>query len=180
MFNLKIPQSIFVHADGFNKASNSNASPPDPYLFSVLATNCAFAVELYLKCLIHIETNQLIKNEHNLRKLFSKLRDETQGEVEAAFNAILDQHPGYDLSKASEEMKAAAAKRSKNLREVLKTCENAFVEWRYLYEEDDDAVNAFGLFPLPPILRGAILRRKPEWGRFSFKMTKIGDALPKG
>jgi hypothetical protein len=93
------------------------------------------------------------------------------------------QQSAYDYSNAPTEVKemacAVAEKMPKNLTEALKKGAEAFVEWRYLYENDSETGKPFSLFPFPSILRSFILELKPEWAQFTFKMTKIGDALPK-
>ncbi len=176
MFNLKIPQNIFVHADGFLKAGTPVSDPPHPLDMIPLVTNNAFAAELYLKCLIHVETGQLIKAEHNLQKLFSKLPEKTQTEIEKRFDAEISKGPEMDRSNASEELKEAARSRPASLRAALKEGADAFVEWRYLYE-DNLSKNFFALFPLPAILRYVILERKPDWAKFQITMTKIASPL---
>ena len=177
-----MPLSIFVYGDCFHKASISKADPPDPYAAVVVATNCAFACELYLKCLIHIETGQLIKKLHNLKQLFAMLPDATKATIQNRFDAQLAKQPDYDNSVAPDDAsrqmaREAAEKRSKNLIDALRRGAEAFVEWRYLYENDGKG-NPFGLFPLPPILRTVILEHKPEWANVVLKATGVGNALP--
>ena len=145
-------------------------------LGAAVVTNSAFASELYLKCLIQLETRQLIKDEHNLRTLFAKLPDKTKEDIEKRFNALMTE-PEYDRSRMSKEMQEAISKRPKTFRDSLKAGGNAFVEWRYLYEAGE-ASNPFGLFNLPTVLREVILERQPEWGRFGFTLTKISDVRP--
>jgi hypothetical protein len=180
MFGLKPPQSIFVHADGFLKSAISlNKQPHDPLfdpgMVSVVVTNSAFASELYLKCLIQIETGQLIKDEHNLHALFRKLRAETQQEIEDPFNAELAKQPKHDMNQADPEIQKAVADRPTTFRQALKVGGKAFVEWRYLYESENTA--PFGLFPLPHILRKSILIRKPEWAAFAFSFKRLSTSL---
>ena len=182
MFNLKPPQSIFVHADGFLRAAGYLNKPPetgrlDPLCFAALVANSAFASELYLKCLIRVDTGQIVKAEHDLRKLFLKLPPNTQAEIETPFNAQMAKNPIFDLSKISKEAAAVIAMRPKTLRDALTKGRTAFVEWRYLYE-DEGALRTFDLFGLPPILRKVILVRHPEWAGFSIKLTEVGHALP--
>jgi hypothetical protein len=180
VFGLKPPHSIFIHASGFQKMASTIILDPDkpnfdPLCSSAVVTNMAFAIELYLKCLIHLETGQLIKSEHNLRKLFARLTKETQKEIEAQFNAG-QKSPDYDLSNAPEHIKTMNAKLPKNLQEALKVGGDAFIEWRYLYENADG--NPFSLFALPSILNASILKRKPEWRTFRLTKVKVGDVKP--
>jgi len=175
--NLSPPQSIFVHADGFLTAArslqNPSGGPPfNPFCAPAIVTNLAFSTELYLKCLLQVETKQVVKEGHNLQKLFLMLPEQIRQEIEIVFNAVMAKAPAVDLSSLPKDAQTAAAKQPKNLLDALKAGGNAFVEWRYLYEFDENA-NAFGLFPLPEILRNIILKRKPEWAHFSIQMKKI-------
>ncbi len=181
MFGLKPPQSIFVHADGFLKATISlNKSPDhpqfDPFTFAALVTNSAFASELYLKCLIQIETGQMIKHEHNLYTLFRKLPGKTQQEIEELFNTELAKQVKHDVNRAPADAQKAIADRPTAFRQILRVGGQAFVEWRYLYETDNTA--PFGLFPLPEILRKVILIRKPEWANFGFTVRRLDSPVP--
>jgi hypothetical protein len=182
MFNLKPPHSIFVHADGFLKTTSYLNKAPgdpnfDPLCFSALVATTAFASELYLKCLIQIETQMVVRKEHNLRTLFSKLPNNTQEEIEKRFVEWQGTEPQNVYVMMAKELQEAADNRPKTFREALKAGANAFVEWRYLYESNETG-NAFGLFPLPSILRSVILKRMPQWGTFRIQMTKIADAQP--
>ena len=183
MYNLQPPQSIFVHADGFQAAAirlqNPGGNPPlNPLHASAVVTNLAFSAELYLKCLIQIETGQMIKSDHDLHKLFLKLPETTRQEIEKPFNAIISKPPAYDVSSLPPDAQAAMLKQPKNLIEALKAGGNAFIEWRYLYEVDESNRNIFSLFPLPAILRDVIIKRKPEWARFGFQIKQIAGMQP--
>lgn len=106
-----------------------------------------------------------------------KLPDALQANIEKRFNAI--EQPKYDLSNASKEFQEAAAKRPTNFREILKAGADAFEAWRYLYEfEKDTDLNAYGLFPLPHILREIIVEREPQWARWGIRLTKAGVRIP--
>jgi hypothetical protein len=183
MFNLKAPQSIFVHADGFLKASMTlEAGGPgsadfNPLCFAATVTNSAFAIVLYLKCLIQITTGQSFFKQHDLKKLFLKLPEDVKAEIAKQFNAL--PQPQYDMTNAPKEMQEAVAKRAKDFSEALKESARAFESWRYMYEfEKSDDLDAYSLFPLPPILRAVILERQPQWARFGFKLTKLGSTIP--
>ena len=181
MFGLKMPQSAFVHADGFLRAGTPQSDPPNPYDSWALVANNAMAAELYLKCLIHIETGRLVKNQHNLQKLFGMLPRETQAEIQKRFDAAM-RPPNYDFSSVPEAEREAlrkvAERMPKNLVEALRKGGDAFVEWRYLYENESDTGNPYSLFNLPAILRVVILEHKPEWARFGVRMKKVGGVLP--
>jgi hypothetical protein len=149
---------------------------PDPLCFSPLVANLAFASELYLKCLIIIETKQQAIMQRDLRKLFSMLPQKTREEIEKRCDAILTKPPQYDLSNAPDHAKEAEAQRPKNFRDALKAGKDAFKDWRYMYE--GDAAPPFALLIFPDILRAIILERHPEWGFFQLRMQKIAGVPP--
>jgi hypothetical protein len=169
MYNLSLEQSIFVQANGFHKASELLATTlVNPFCMTAMVTNSAFASELYLKCLIIIETGQLMKDQHNLRKLFLKLREDTQKTIENHFDEEMAKAPDI-----SEEAKARLGGRipPTTLREALVQGGDAFIKWRYIYE--DTNLQFFALFPLPKFLADVILARKPEWKNFELTLGKL-------
>lgn len=182
MFGLQIPQSIFVHADGFLRAGTAKSDPPNPYDMTALVTNSAMASELYLKCLIHIETGQLVKKQHNLKQLFALLPEAARLNIQQRFDSGMAKQPAYDYSGLPEEERkkyeTIAANMPKNLIDALRKGADAFVEWRYLYEDESGNGPPFSLFGLPHILRSVILERKPEWANFRFNMKQIASVPP--
>ncbi len=181
MFGLKPPQSIFVHADSFLKTVMHLAKEPsdpgfDPACFAALVTNSAFAAELYFKCLIEMETGQSVAKVHNLEHLFLKLSEGRQDEIAKRFDEATAKHPGYDLSNIPSEMSKRIERHPQTFREILTAGAEAFVEWRYLYQ-DDESTSLFALFPLPDILRTLIVEQKPEWDKFQIKLTRLASAL---
>lgn len=138
-----------------------------------MVTNSAFASELHLKCLILLETGQLVKSQHNLRKLFSKLRGKTQNAIETQFNEEMAKAPAIG---AEAKTQLGGKKPPRTLREALKEGAEAFVTWRYVYENDN--LQFFGLFPLPQILDGIILDQKPQWKDFKLTLAMLPNAPP--
>ena len=138
-----------------------------------MVTNSAFASELYLKCLVLLETGQLMKAQHNLRKLFSKLRGKTQNAIETQFNEEMAKAPAIG---AEAKTQLGGKEPPRTLREALKEGGEAFIKWRYMYENDN--LQFFGLFPLPPILDGIILVQKPGWKDFKLTLAMLPNAPP--
>ena len=175
MYGLSLEQSIYVQAKGFHKAAESLVADldKDPFRATATVTNSAFASELYLKCLILLETGQLMKEQHNLRKLFLRLHSSTQNTIETEFDTELAKAP-----ELSEEAKAHLKGRTppKTLREALAEGGDAFIKWRYIYEDDNH--DFFALFPLPKILAGVIIARKPEWKDFKLTLGKLVSVPP--
>lgn len=174
MFGLSLERSIYVQAKGFHKASELLAtSLAEPFCMTATVTNSAFASELYLKCLIILETGQLMKDQHNLRKLFNKLHEDTKKTIENNFDKGMSEAP-----EISEEAKAQVGGRTppRTLWEALEQGGDAFVRWRYIYE--DDNLKFFALFPLPKFLEDVILTRKPAWKDFKLTLRKLPSAQP--
>lgn len=72
--------------------------------------NCAFACELYIKCILN-KSNINFGKQHSLEKLFALLPENTKNKVVKNI--------------ADEDF-------NKNLQNIS----NTFIEWRYLYERD--------------------------------------------
>lgn len=81
---------------------------------SVFATNLTFACELYFKAILLEEKGKLITG-HGLTALFSQLTNETQNALEAEFSK---------------------GKYLRDLSETLKNCNNIFVDFRYLHQNN--------------------------------------------
>jgi hypothetical protein len=109
------------------------------------------------------------------------LRGKTQAAIEARFAVEYKPHK-IDMSQVPEDMKAKAQLVAeilpKTLGQALKEGALAFVNWRYLYEDEREIGDSFSLFPLPPILREEILTRKPEWRFFGIKMQRLSGPQP--
>jgi hypothetical protein len=108
------PAKIFEHASAFHwsfeRLSNSvvpqSGSPPSEQEVGIIAHPAmvlsAFASELYLKCLLCVETGN-VPNGHNLRDLFLKLKDETKLSLDGLWDTDI-RHP--DKQAVIEKMRA--------------------------------------------------------------------------
>jgi hypothetical protein len=129
------PERIFTTAQLFHESDfvlSTHATQRKDYPFFISsAVNGALALELYLKCLILIDTGKAIQNTHNYWILFQKLKRETQTEIKdwyarlpPSLIEIASQHdPG--LKEQNKEF---------TLEAELKRSQDAFVMWRYVYE----------------------------------------------
>jgi hypothetical protein len=108
------------------------------------ATNLSLAVELLLKTLAIVDRTKLEK-QHKLLVLFRTLQDSTRKELRKSFAARIHQLPP-DLVVSMEVAitptmstppDAAHTARSESLDDLLQAEEDAFVTWRYLYEQSD-------------------------------------------
>jgi hypothetical protein len=118
--------------------------------------NSAFASELYFKALVLIESGQSAKG-HDLHKLFKLLRPDTRREIESRFDAEAGKTGPRDAKRALE---ITGYDLKWRFEDVIVSSAQAFVDWRYLYEEG--ANMSFGLIQLPTVLMDIIIERRPD------------------
>lgn len=111
-------------------------------------TNAAFALELYMKCMIVMQGGE-VPAEHDLEYLFSNISRVTKAKLRKRFNTISIEQKIFEKP---------------DLDSLLKMSKDAFVFLRYAYEEDSgDKGTGFGLWPLLVCIREFIFEAKPEW-----------------
>lgn len=119
--------------------------------------NLAFAAEVYLKVLAHLEHGEPHLDTHNLRDLYLDLRPETQKSIKKAWNkkyrGNLDNWAGMDLPKEIRP--------PRTFQEALDLSARAFVDVRYV--TDDDTPVHFFMSKLPGLARNLILEKEPDW-----------------
>lgn len=86
------------------------------YYISPFTVNAAFACEVYLKYLYYKQYGTAMKVQHNLFVLYSLLCDETKLQLRLEY----------------EQWKS-----NLSLEKCLQIHSKAFVNWRYIYEEDN-------------------------------------------
>lgn len=105
----------------------------------------SLAVEIFLKCLLKIETGDFPKSSHDLHFIFKQISRELRDQIRIRHDAELS--PG--------EPKLSARLESGGL---------AFDRWRYPFGSANDARGeAYGLNWLGEVVKGVILERHPEW-----------------
>jgi HEPN domain-containing protein len=119
-----------------------------------LATNAAFSLEIYLKCLLLLEEGDA-RRGHDIYKLFHELNSSTQSELTKA-------HDAFVRSKPSLVSEMRGKRLSTDLKELLKRGRNAFVNFRYTYEQVTPKSD-FALNGLTYCIRERILKLRPEW-----------------
>ncbi|WP_144030871.1 hypothetical protein [Bradyrhizobium japonicum] len=120
----------------------------------------AFASELYLKCLFVLETSRDPPEIHDLRKLFLLLSQAARDELEAAWNLYAAQPNRVRVYEAIERLTGSVVPR--DLRWSLRNGSDAFTSLRYLHEERNQNTKFF-LGDFPAMVRGIVLRRRPQW-----------------
>lgn len=127
------------------RAEGSVASAP-------IVVNCAFAIEVYFKCLYMIANGTVPPQIHNLQCLYDKLTKDEQDAVAKLYAQLVAKEPqSADLPFAM----------------VLDWAKNAFEKWRYNYErwqQDKIESRAFGNGEiLCQAVRERIIELKPDW-----------------
>ena len=158
-------QTIFQHASNFHESDHRlrNTVPRDkpeqlPLIAHPAMVLSAFASELYLKCLLCIETGT-VPPTHNLKNLFKRLQPNTQRRLEELWDTDI-RRP--ERQRSIEHM--CQLPRGNELRldllYALDMGANAFTELRYYYEKQS---SYFLLSDFPNLLRAVILERMPSW-----------------
>jgi hypothetical protein len=161
------PLKIFDQATRFHESDHRlrNTVPTDrpdqlPLVAYPAMVLSALASELYLKCLLCIETGA-VPNTHNLKELFNGLKSETKRKLEALWQEDI---------KTPQRQKVINHIRTlpdgKGLKEdliyALDLGADAFIELRYIYE---NGRSFFLLGEFPNMLRQVLLERFPELDR---------------
>jgi hypothetical protein len=159
------PRDIFMHAYHFHESDHrlrDTISSKNLDQVAIIAhpsmVLSAFASELYLKCLLCIETGSVPKG-HNLRDLFLRLDASTRKHIDDLWDEELRRpHKQRELNfirglPGGDQLQT-------NLSYVLEISAKGFEELRYIYETD---CPRFLLGEFPNILHKVILERHPEW-----------------
>jgi hypothetical protein len=168
------PVQIFLQADGFSAAYNLLSSVPRHEavrIGHVQVVVSALAVELFLKCLICMETGRTSRG-HYLRQLFDQLSPDTRRDIDAIWrNEVVPFRAA--MWNGMERLGGGTVPR--DLPTALSMANKSFEKVRYLYEGDLDGV-AYILTDLPTILRRVIVHRRPEWRNIRRKLQGPSEA----
>ena len=132
----------------------------------------AMASELFLKCLICLETGKAPRG-HYLKELFDRLTPETRrwicmiwdAEVVPIRAELWDQIEGHQ---------GRGKIVPRDLSTALSMANKTFEKVRYAYEDELEGV-AYMLSDLPTILKRVILAMRPEWHGLSRPFKAIGQ-----
>lgn len=127
------------------------------YLALVYVVNASFAVELYLKCLLAVESGQ-IPETHNLKDLFNQVSRESRAKIKKRHNKLAPDHSV--LSGFRERLGIKI-----DLDSLLEDGQDVFKHFRYLFEGVRSRTKpiGFGLELFGRIVRNRILDLRPEW-----------------
>jgi hypothetical protein len=162
-----LAQSMFVVAERFHKASQiliqhvKAHADPDQGIAAVV--NLAFAVEMYFKCLITLDTKEDPSWKHDYVVLFAKLTPETQSKIREYY----DKRPLAAIQKTMSELMIAngdpEAANQFSFDSILTKSKDAFRNIRYIYQYP--GYESFEAGDLVSCLKQAILDIHPSWKR---------------
>ena len=113
--------------------------------------NHSYAFELYLKCLMIIETGEYTEG-HQLFELFKSLKPTTKNNIENHFNS------NYAIIRRN--MKYFGLFETPSIYELLKEANKAFIDFRYLFSRKNTPT--YQLHGAIECVRQEIFRLKPE------------------
>jgi len=164
------PSKIFRHATGFHNAyirllnsvptdAPAEIKQQDIGIISIpTMTLQAFTSELYLKCLLCVESNA-VPDGHDLETLFGLLQLPTRREIEDLWDGDIRKPHKQTMIEAMRKHPKGENIRL-DIRYALDVGGGAFMDLRYFYEREEVF---FLLSDLPSLLRTVILRRFPSW-----------------
>jgi hypothetical protein len=166
-----VAEKIFEHAESFYQAAAALRSHLPVRLRSDHFENIhaaltlteplvvldALTCELYLKCLICIETGDAPRG-HDLRKLYDQVSGATRTRIESSW----DSEVATRRRKKWDDLERFGLKVYRELPLALANGTNSFERYRYSYEGNTQGVH-FYLDDLPSLLQRFILEMKPEF-----------------
>jgi hypothetical protein len=158
------PLKIFEQANGFYQALAilCNVEPGNTQLEITIGEPVmvigAFTIELFLKCLVCIETGR-VPHTHHLRELYDKLGANTQQRLLRTWENDI---AAYRKAEWDRVEAAAGEKAARDLPGALAAASKSFERIRYSYEGNTAEVQYF-LQDLPQLLRQVIVEFKPTW-----------------
>jgi hypothetical protein len=153
------PRAVFTNAERFMAGamilSDSQKRPGGEELWIPTQVLLAFALELYLKCLLNIN-GCLIPGSHNVALLFANLPETTKAKITKRFKSE---------TKNNQEFLQFVAKHPQfknDLPSVLNDAATAFEDLRYIFEGKPKDMCGRLWWPTVAV-RAAILEIHPAW-----------------
>lgn len=120
----------------------------------------ALANELFLKCIICIETGGTTHG-HNLKELFDRLSETTRTRIEKRWDDAVVERRRQEWDRLEE----FGLKVARDLPSALAKGAKAFERYRYSYEENTDGLHYY-LEDLSGLLESLILEMRPDFEAF--------------
>lgn len=161
------PRQIFRIGEWFYLASSTLGErvPKTRVLFLPAIVMIAFALELYLKCLIAIETEATPPSGHNLRRLFNKLTSKTQDKIRHYFDNPTEQGEinwREKMKNPPPHIPKEAFPSPYDFDSILDVSADAFVQLRYVFERKKAGWNAHYIVKCT---RQVIVEIHPDWDK---------------
>ena len=132
----KLCYSIYLQAKRFEdsaellfKEGNSN---PDKFYIPAWSL-AAFSLELYLKSIQQHEKGKFLRT-HVIKDIFHELNEESKNKIKTNFKFDLLQIPDLNVNKLEL---ISGVKITENFDEVLNDISNLFVEFRYIFDDQN-------------------------------------------
>jgi hypothetical protein len=140
---LENPRGIYLHAHEFERAAQLlGESEHRVQVISACVSNCAFSLELYLKCLLHLESGTYPDDCHALLTLFGALSLRHRQRIEELY-----------LEFQINKLKQRRYRRFYSLHELLSISNRGFVEWRYSFEDKNKKLHFCAGVIIPSVKR---------------------------
>ncbi len=158
------PLLIFKQANCFYQtlAILCNVEPRDTQLAVTLGDPVmvigALTIELFLKCLVCIETGK-VPHSHHLRELFDQLHEHTRARIQHTWDNDILIYRRAEWDRIEDGMDH---KITRDLPGALAAASKSFERIRYSYEGNTVDVQYF-LQDLPQLLRRVVVEVKPQW-----------------
>jgi hypothetical protein len=154
------PRDVFKSAIGFHETAkllieNRFHHREHHYGFPI-EVNLAFSAELFIKSML-LRDGINYGRTHQIKVLFERLAPEHHSAIEKRFDAEVKKNEYISRIEAGNPVMQF------KLNKVLEAGNNAFDEWRYIFEERDFTVYSFGLEELAKALRGHVQDIEPSW-----------------
>jgi hypothetical protein len=145
-----------VYEEASNVIHNAMSNDKKMYLAVTHGAIAAFALELYLKCLLVIEHNAAPPEEHNPKELFRLLRRQTKQSLRRQHNEWAPKQQAF------QNLKKHIPDWEFDLDSLLEQAQDAFTQLRYSYEGLREGMG-FSLNGFTWFVRNRILKLHPEW-----------------
>lgn len=161
------PREVFSAASGYLAAyvALSTASDQsDQQLSDLIMPKCAIhalSTEIYLKCLILVESGKL-HHHHDLARLYALISQESKDRIEKEWEDYWIEQPRRQYPPEVADNLPDALKEPRSLKVSLRASRHAHEIFRYIYEPDKPDAGMF-IHPLPWFLHKLILEKHPEW-----------------
>jgi hypothetical protein len=158
------PAKVFEQADCFYQALAvlCNVDPENIQLGVMLGEPVmvigALTIELFLKCLVCIETSE-VPRSHDLKELFSRLSEPTQNRIQTEWDAGIATRRAKEWDDLEHRF---GVKIARDLPSALAVGSRSFELIRYSYEGNTKDLQYY-LQDLPALLGRVILEMRPEF-----------------